>query len=180
MDILAELLFDGWEGVIKIVLTVPLMYTAVILAIRVMGKRSTSKMNNFDWIVTVAVGSLTASGIILDSVTVVEAITAIAFLLGAQYLLTKGIYASDKLTKLAKASPALLVHKGQYVRDALRRERVTTVEIMAAVRENGLVRIEDVQWVILETDASLSVIPRDGRDFSNVKFEEVSGFPSEG
>lgn len=67
MDLLA-VLFDGWEGIINFFLAAPVMYMPVILAIRITGKRSTSQMNNFDWIVTVAIGSLTASEIIIDSV----------------------------------------------------------------------------------------------------------------
>ncbi|MGB3612360.1 MAG: YetF domain-containing protein, partial [Elainellaceae cyanobacterium] len=157
-------------------LAAPVMYVAVIVAIRITGKRAASQMNNFDWIVTVAIGSLTASGIVIDSVSVLEAITAIALLLGAQYLLTRGMFMSSRLTAFAKASPTLLVHKGQFIRDALRHERVTPDEVMAAVRENGLIRLEDVQWVILETDATLSVIPRDDRDFSGAQFDDVSGF----
>ncbi len=176
MDLL-EAFFDGWEGVIEIILVAPIMYVAVILAIRITGKRATSQMNNFDWIVTVAIGALTASGIVIDSVSFVEAITAIAILLGAQYLLTSRILFSKRLARLVKARPTLLVHKGELIHDALRQERVTPSEVMSAVRENGLIDLEEVQWVILETDATLSVIPKDDRDFSNASFQDVSGFP---
>ncbi|MEM6353645.1 MAG: YetF domain-containing protein [Cyanobacteria bacterium P01_D01_bin.14] len=179
MDVLAAL-FDGWSGIIKILIAAPVMYVAVIAAIRIVGKRSTSQMNNFDWVVTVAIGSLTASGIILDSVTVIEALTAIALLLGAQYLLTKSILSSDTLAKLVKTSPTLLVHDGHFVYEALRRERVTPSEVMAALRENGLISIDEAKWVILETDATFSVIPKGDRDFSKAKFEAVSNFPPKG
>lgn len=175
---LLSALFDGWEGIIKICMAAPIMYLFVVLAIRVTGKRSTSQMNNFDWIVTVAIGSLTASGIVLDSVTVSEALTAITLLLGAQYLLTKGVLCSNKLAKLVKASPTLLVHDGQLLRGAMRKERVMKSEIMAALRENGLLCLEDAQWVILETDATFSVIPKGDHDLSKAQFENVSGFPT--
>lgn len=174
---LSSALFDGWEGIIKICIAAPLVYAFVVLAIRITGKRSTSQMNNFDWIVTVAIGSITASGIILDSVTVSEALTAITLLLGAQYFLTKALLASSALTKLVKASPTLVVHDGQFIRRAMRKERVMTSEVMAALRENGLFCIEDAQWVILETDATFSVIPKGDRDFSKAQFENISGFP---
>ena len=176
MDLLSAL-FDGWEGIIKICIAAPIMYISVVIAIRIIGKRSTSQMNNFDWIVTVAIGSLTASGIILDSVTVSEALTAIILLLSAQYLLTKGFLASGKLKKLTKASPTLLVYRGQYIHPAMKKERITTAEIMAALRENGLINIEEAQYVVLETDATFSVIAKSNRDFSKAQFEEVSGFP---
>lgn len=178
MDLLSAL-FDGWTGIIKICIAAPVMYMFVVAAIRVVGKRSTSQMNNFDWIVTVAIGSLTASGIILDSVTVSEAFVAIALLLGAQYLLTKGFFASGRLTRLAKANPTLLVHDGQFIHKAMKKERIMDSEVMAALRENGLISVKEAKWVILETDATFSVIPKGDRDFSKAQFQGVSGFPPE-
>ena len=180
MDLLSAL-FDGWKGIIEICISAPLIYVFVVISIRIVGKRSTSQMNNFDWIVTVAIGSLTASGIVIDSVSVAEAMVAIGLLLGAQYLLTKGFFASGKLTRLAKASPTLLVHNGQLIHEAMKHERIMASEVMAALREEGLISLDEAKWVILETDASFSVIPKDPkRDFSKVDFENVSGFPPRG
>ena len=168
-----EALFDGWEGIIKVLIAAPIMYISVVGAIRIIGKRSTSQMNNFDWIVTVAIGSLTASGIILDSVTVSEALAAIACLLAAQYVLTQIVARSKLAAQVVKASPALLVNDGQFVHEALRRERVTVSEVMAALRENGLISVDEAQWVILETDATFSVIKKGDRDFSKAQFDAI-------
>jgi len=175
MDLLSTL-FDGWEEIFKVCIAAPIMYVSVVVAIRIVGERSTSQMNNFDWIVTVAIGSITASGVILDSVTVAEALSAIALLLGAQYLLTKGFFASGNLTELAEASPALLVRDDQFIQTAMKRERIMKSEVMSALRNNGLLSVEEAQWVILETDAAFSVIPKGDRDFSKAEFENVSGF----
>ncbi len=176
MDLLLSALFDGWTGVVKIAITAPIMYFGVVIAIRIVGKRSTSQMNNFDWVVTVAIGALTASGIVSDSVTVLEALTAIATLLGSQYLLTKGVFAFDKVTKLVKSNPTLLVDNGRFVDEAMRQERVTKSEVMSALRGQGLINVEEAKWVILETNATFSVIPKSDRDFSNAEFEAVPAF----
>lgn len=178
MDVLSAL-FDGWEGIVKICIAAPIMYVFVVAAIRIAGKRSTSQMNNFDWIVTVAIGSLTASGIILDSVTVAEALSAITLLLAAQYLLTRGFLASGKLMKLARANPTLLVYKGEFIHSAMDRERVMPPEILSALRENGLVNVEEAQYVVLENDATFSVIPKGDRDLSKPQFDDVLGYPPE-
>lgn len=66
--------FDGLESLIRTVIPGALLYVAVVLAVRIFGKRSTSQMNNFDWIVTVGSGSLLASGVLLKDVTVLEAV----------------------------------------------------------------------------------------------------------
>ena len=69
---MTEIFFDGWGGLLRILIAGPVIYLAIIVFIRFSGKRSTSQMNNFDWLVTVALGSLIASGIIVENVTVAE------------------------------------------------------------------------------------------------------------
>ncbi len=173
----APIWYDGVGDLGRVALATPVLYLAVILAIRLTGKRSTSQMNNFDWIVTVALGSIIGSGIILKSITVSEALLATAMLLATQWLLTSGILRFDWMAHLVKAEPRLLVHRGRYVHSAMKAERVTETEVMSAIRARGLTDVKDAQWVILETDATFSVIADDGRDFSNVGLEQVSGFP---
>jgi len=173
----SQAFFDGWEGIIKILISAPVIYLSIILIVRVSGKRSTSQMNNFDWIVTVAIGSISASGVIFDSVSIVECLLAIGLLLLFQGLLTKTIMHSKTVHKMVKARPTLLVHNGDYLEDALIGERVTKEEVLAALRENGLHTVEDAKWVILENDASLSVIPMKDRDYSDAQLDSVIGFP---
>lgn len=159
-----DIFFDGWGNIVSILICAPLAYLAVIAFIRLSGKRSTSQMNNFDWIVTVAMGSLVASNLVLEDVTLVEALVAIGALMGLQYLFTLGAARYDWVERLIKSKPAVLYDRG-YCRDAMSRERVTENEIGAAIRENGLHDLSDIRWVILESDASFSVIAAgDGPD----------------
>ena len=65
------------------------------------------------------------------------------------------------------------MNKGQFVHENLRRERITISEVMAALRENGLISVDEAQWVILETDATFSVIKKGERDFSKAEFDAV-------
>lgn len=169
--------FDGVPDLIRIAIATPFMYFGIIAAVRLAGKRSTSQMNNFDWVVTVAMGSIAASGILLKDITLLEAFTAISLLLGLQWVLTKLIIRFKPVERLAKAEPALLLHKGQFLSDAMRRERVSEDEVLAAIRGHGMTSVDQVQWVILETDATMSVLPK-GEDHKGYQaMEGVSGFP---
>ncbi|MEE2878503.1 MAG: YetF domain-containing protein, partial [Pseudomonadota bacterium] len=154
------ILLDQQSDLVRAIVSAPVMYITIVLLIRISGKRSTSQMNNFDWIVTVAIGSLAASGIVLKGVTVLESIGGIATLLLLQWILTKSVLHSRFVSKLVKAEPVVLVEKGEFREAAMRKERVTKREVMSALREHGLVDPDEAQWVILETDASLSVIKR--------------------
>lgn len=165
MDISA-IYYDGWKDLVRIALAAPVIYFTIIAFIRFAGKRSTSQMNNFDWVVTVALGSIAGAGITSNSVTAVEALFAIAVLLFIQWGLTFVLARSDSVEWLVKSSPRLLVYRGQYLMQNIRDERLTKSEVLAALRENGLTRVAEVELVVLETDASFSVVARKNADVS--------------
>lgn len=156
-DAIAEIVSVGAADAWEITLGAPLVYVAVIVLVRLSGKRTTSQMNGFDWVVTVAAGSLMASGILPGGATAAEAVMAIALLVGLQWLVTRAVSRSGAAQSLVKATPRLLLRDGAFLRDAMREERISEAEVRAAVRAAGKTRLEDIEWVILETDASLSV-----------------------
>jgi uncharacterized membrane protein YcaP (DUF421 family) len=154
--------FKDWISLLRVAVTTPVVYLAVVLFIRWFGKRSTSKMNNFDWIVTVALGSIVGSVILLKDVVIIEALEAIALLLALQYVVTKLSVTVPSFSQAIRSSPTLLFFQGEFLEKAMQAERVTTSEIMAAIREAGHNSVEEVGAVILESDANLSVLPRRG------------------
>lgn len=169
--------FDDTASLVRILISVPVIYGAIILFIRLAGKRSTSQMNNFDWVVTVAMGTLAASCMIQKSITIADALTAIGSLLVLQVVVTKLIYHFPVVSRVIKAEPSLLVSDGKLLHDTLRRERVNQDEVFAAVRENGLSSLDEARWVILETDATISVIARTEGSRSISAMKGISGFP---
>lgn len=167
-------LFDGFSSLIRVGLTVIPVYVLVVILIRVSGKRVTSKMNNFDWFVTVAVGSIVGSTVILRDVVILDALVAITMFFGLQYVVTWLSVRSDKFERLIKAEPTLLFHDGRYCNENMRRERVTKKEIAAAVREHGEISMGEIAAVIFENDAKLSVIPATAKNLDNLKDFEYS------
>lgn len=150
--------FGGWAGVLRTLLVGLLAYGALILMLRASGKRTLSKMNAFDLVVTVALGSTLATVLLNKSVPLAEGVAALGLLIFLQYAITWLSVRSNRFQSLIKAEPTLLVHEGRILEDALRRQRVTREEIEAAVRLAGHPDIGAVRTVVLETDASLSVV----------------------
>lgn len=155
-----KLFFDGFGPIVRVLVSVPVMYVAVVAFVRLSGKRTTSQMNGFDWVVTVAMGSLVASGIVSRSVALADAVVAIATLLALQYAVTRGVRRSAALASLVKSEPRLLVRDGRFLPEALAAERITEGEVLSSVRGQGVGSLEEVAAVVLETDATISVIPR--------------------
>lgn len=155
--------FGGWDGVFRTVAAGGMAYIALVILLRVSGKCTLSKMNAFDLVVTVALGSSLATVLLSKSVALVEGITAFALLMVLQFLITKLSVKSGRFQGLAKSEPRVLFRDGRFLTDAMRAERVTREELFAAVRAEGIARVEDVGAVILETDGTFSVLPRSER-----------------
>ena len=165
--------YDSWQDLLQIAITVPIIYLFIIVAVRVVGKRSTSQMNNFDWIVTVAIGSIAGAGIMRKGSAITETILAISLLLLLQWLLTTAVRKNKSLQQLVKARPTLLVHDGEFIEASMRRERITRGEVLSALRVSGLTEVSQAKWVILEPDASMSVIPMSNDTATAEHLEEV-------
>ena len=133
-------------------------YFAIILILRISGKRTLSKWNSFDFVVTIAFGSILASILLSTKDSFGTGILAFALLVVFQYILTWISVRSSLIQKLIKAEPALLLYKGELKSEVLERERVAEGEVLAALRAQGMSAIEDIDAVVLETDGSFSVI----------------------
>jgi len=152
--------FDTWLGLLRIPVVGILAYATLILMLRISGKRTLSKLNAFDLLVTVALGSTLATVLLNKSVPLAEGILALALLTGLQFAITWASIRSDRFQNLIKSEPTLLVHNGRYLDAALRQQRITREEIGAALRQTGRSDIDEVISVVLETDGSMTVLPR--------------------
>ena len=158
-----RIFFDSWSALGRTALIGVLAYCALLLLLRASGKRTLSKMNAFDFVVTVALGSTLASILLSRDVTLAQGALAFALLIGLQYVITWSSVRASWVRRIVTGEPALVLHKGEFLHGALRRVRVTEDEIRAAVRAAGFAAVADVEAVVLETDGSFSVIERSAR-----------------
>lgn len=157
------MLFDDWMGLVHVLALAPLAYAALVLMLRVSGKRTLSKMNAFDFVVTVAMGSMLASIILSDSVALLEGVAGMGVLIALQFLITWLSVRSATVARLVKAEPSLLFHQGSFLDAQMRKMRVTRTEVEAAIRLHSLDSMDSVAAVVLETDGTFSVISTSGR-----------------
>lgn len=160
---LQRIFFDNGSGVIRTLIIGVLAYAALVLLLRISGKRTLSKMNAFDLVVTVALGSTLATILLSKNVALIEGILAFALLIGLQYLVAWASVYSSSIRRIVKSEPALLFHRGEFLREAMRRERVTEGEVRAAIRAEGIAALSEIEAVVLETDGSFSVVQKPAR-----------------
>jgi uncharacterized membrane protein YcaP (DUF421 family) len=152
--------FSGWTGIGRTLLVGTLAYVALITVLRISGKRTLSKMNAFDLVVTVALGSTLATVLLSKNVALAEGVAAFATLIGAQFLITWLSVRSAAFRKIIKSEPSLLLHRGKFCEDTMRRERVTRAEVFAAIRAQGIASLGEAEAVVLETDGSFTTMTK--------------------
>ena len=154
------LFFDNIDKLGRIVLTAVTVYVLIVIITKVSGKRSTSQLNNFDWIVTVMIGSLGASTILLKNIPLIEGISSILVLYVMQFLVTKYASISPQFSSFILSEPRIVFYQGQFLPDAMRAERLTRQELECAMRSEGVNSFDDVEAIVFESDAQLTIIPK--------------------
>lgn len=131
----------------------------VVIVVRVIGLRAFSKMTAFDFVVTVATGSLLAGAAQATAWSgFAQASLAISALLGAQYVVARLRKSSDGFEALVQNDPVLLMHEGRILTNALAASRVAESDLIAKLREANVLRMSDVRAAVLETTGDVSVL----------------------
>lgn len=169
--------FNDWQSLLRIFIVGTVAYVGLVLMLRVTGKRTLSKMNAFDLIITVAFGSTLATTILARDVPLMDGLAAFALLIALQFVITWSSSRWHWFQSVVKAEPRLLAFEGEPLEDAMRSERITPVELDAAIRSAGLPGVESAYAVVLETEGTLTVIPRHEEAERYGSLRHVEGVP---
>ena len=173
-----NIFFQGWEGLTRTVVVGVLAYIGLIMLIRISGKRTLSKMNAFDLVVTVALGSTLATVLLSKDVALAEGMLAFALLILLQFSITWLSVRLKVVRKLVKSEPTLLFHDGQFLEQQMLRQRVTREEVDAAIRDHGINSVDEVEAVVLETDGTFTVLTGKA-DRTQSTLRSVANYPPE-
>ena len=151
----AKYFFDSWESIVRTGVITILAYVVLVFLLRSSGKRTLSKMNAFDFIVTVALGSTLATVMLNKNVALADGVLGFFLLIFLQYGITYLAVRSKSFSKLIKSTPTLLLYKGKILEESIRKQRITQEEIYAALREKGMASLADAGAVVLKPTAAL-------------------------
>ncbi|MCS0655711.1 DUF421 domain-containing protein [Cytobacillus firmus] len=154
------MLFSSWQDIWRVLSIGAMSYIFLVIFLRIAGKRTLTKMNAFDLVVTVAIGSTLATIFLNKQVSLAEGLTAYVLLISLQYIVAWLSLHSPKFNKFIKANPELLYYRGHFVESALKENRVLRSEVLQAVRSGGHSSMDEIEAVVFETDGSMSVIQR--------------------
>ena len=149
--------YDDWQGLARVLVMGTCAYAALIALLRVSGKRTLAKLNAFDFIITVAIGSTLATVVLSASVALAEGLTALGLLVGLQYVVAWSSARNRLVERLVKSEPRMVYRNG-FLQQAMKRERVTADELHQAARSHGHHDLGEVAAIVLETDGTLSIL----------------------
>ena len=160
---MTDLFFHDWETIIRAFIVTLLSYAALIFIIRISGKRTLAKMNAFDFIVTIALGSCLASIALDKKIAIAEGVTVYATLIGLQFLITFLSVRYRGVKTFVSGQPILLLYDGKTLDRIMKKERITIDEIYLAARSNGAFTLDEIEVVVLETTGDLTVILKENK-----------------
>ena len=154
----SEMFFQSWSGIVRTIIVGSLAYAFLVLSLRISGKRTLAKLNAFDLVVTVALGSTLATILLSEDVALAEGATALVLLVVLQYVVAFLSVRAQGFAKAVRSEPTLLLRDGEMLPDAMRRSRVTKAELETVIRTEGQRGLDGIAAVILESDGSFSVV----------------------
>jgi uncharacterized membrane protein YcaP (DUF421 family) len=171
-----SIMLNSWTALLHTVVIGSLSYIVLVALLRISGKRTLSKWNAFDFIVTIAFGSILGMMLLSRETSLIQGALGFGVLVVLQFIINWLSVHFPEFKGWIKSQPVLLLYKGELQHNTLRRERVTEGEVRAALRANGIANLENVEAVVLETNGSFSVIEQAETDSASALLD-VKGYP---
>ena len=134
-----------------------ILYLALIISVRLMGKRQVGQMEPSEFVVTMLVANLASIPMQDEGIPLFSGLIPILTVLGAELVLSALSMGSIRLRKLLCGKPVILIENGHILQNNLRRTRITADELTGHLRLKEVLDLQTVQYAILETNGDLSV-----------------------
>ena len=143
----------------SVVLRAAVAYIVLLLAVRLIGRRMASMLAPFDLVVLFLFGGALMSAVLGDDHSMVAAVGAV-FSIGLMHVLVSSLKRwLPWFGRLVDGTPVVIYEKGEWHQDRMRSLRMLESDVMTAVRQKGLMRLEQVQYAVVERDGKVSIVP---------------------
>jgi uncharacterized membrane protein YcaP (DUF421 family) len=158
---------DISSDLIGVAVRTAIVYFFLVVGLRIAGRREVGQLSIFDLVVLLVVADAVQNSMVGDNVTLLGGLVAATTLIGLDLLVSLVVSRYKRVRQLLEGEPRMLIRDGVVLEKALREERMDRDELEAAVRGHGLAAIADVALAVLETNGSISIIPRQAIEASD-------------
>jgi uncharacterized membrane protein YcaP (DUF421 family) len=153
---------DLGSGPVEVAVRTAIVYLFLIVALRVAGRREVGQLSILDLVVILIIANGVQNAMVGQNTTLIGGLVSAGTLIILDRVLDAVLNRNRRLARVLEGEPVLLVRGGRVLDRALSRASVNRAELDAAVRAHGVASVRDVSLAVLETDGSISVIPREG------------------
>ncbi len=136
------------------------LYIAVVLSVRIMGKRQIGELQPSELVITIMLSELAALPLQDLNMPLIWGIMPMFLMVGLELLMSLFTLKSMRFRAFCYGKPVLLIYQGKINQYELLRTRVSMEDIMEAMRGNGILQVEDIETAVLETNGTVSVIAK--------------------
>ncbi len=140
-----------------------IIYIAMILGLRLLGKRELGQLSIYDLVLIIVISNSVQNAMVGTDTTLLGGLVAALTLLILNSVFTYFMLRSDTIKKWMEGEPTLIVRDGKLIKNQMQKEGVTTAHVLAAMREHGIDDLNQVQMAVLEVDGSISIVAKDAQ-----------------
>lgn len=137
-----------------------ILYIAVVVSVRIMGKRQLGELQPSELVVTIMLSEFAALPLQDLNIPLIWGIVPMFLMVALELLMSFFTMKSMRFRAFCYGRPVILIYQGRIDQYNLLRTRVSVEDIMEAMRNNGILAIEDIQMAVLETNGTLSIVPK--------------------
>jgi len=153
--------------VVEKIIRAMVVYIFLLVTLRLTGKRQLGQMSSFDLVVLLILSNTVQNAIIGNDNSITGGLIGAVTILGLNYGIARLTTVNKRFERLVEGAPTLLVHNGKVIEEHLRRELITRDELMAALRRQGILTLDEVRVVLLEETGAITAVRRERSPANN-------------
>ena len=139
------------------------MYAVLLVIFRLTGRRSMAQVTTFDFFILLIVGEATQQALLGEDFSVTQAALVIATLILLERLFDYVSWRLPRFKRVTEGLPVIVVENGRPLTDVMAKEQITIDDVLSAGRSSqGLERLDQIKWAVLETSGGISIVPKAG------------------
>jgi uncharacterized membrane protein YcaP (DUF421 family) len=154
-----------------------LVYLALLLGLRLTGKRQAGQMTPFDFLLLLLLANAVQNAMTGPDTSLEGGLVAAGTLFAANMVVAWVVRRSKNAQKLVEGNPTILIRHGKILTQNLAREGITIDDLLRSLREHGVETVEEVRSAILEVDGSVSVLKQDEFPRTQRPHHRIRGIP---
>jgi uncharacterized membrane protein YcaP (DUF421 family) len=146
---------------VRIIISSIIIYLFIIVAIRLFGKKELAQLSVIDLVFILLISNAVQNAMVLGDNSLVGGMIAAGTLFVVNYILKFLQYRFPQFSKALQGDAIMLVYKGRIIESHMRLAKITSNELLEAIREHGVGDVSEVDLAILEVDGNISVLSHD-------------------